>query len=172
MSQQQTEQNMTAIRCAARFCNTMRSADTMERDEFLRETAASLAELYLFFVSLPENNGLPGNMFAPQRMDYVDEDFYNAIRLKAEIQLGPDDTYLETFEEDMKYSDTPVGASVSESLADIFQPVFNFLCSVRESDGDTLAEDIADCKEKFDEYWSQTLVNVMRPINKLLHHPN
>ncbi len=52
--------------------------------------------------------------------------------------MGEDDVFLETFEEDMKYSDTPVAASVSESLADIFQPLYNFyICCKRIQKGRT-----------------------------------
>ena len=48
---------------------------------------------------------------------YLDEDYYESIRRQIENLLGPDDVYLEVFEEDMKYSETPIGMSLSEGLS-------------------------------------------------------
>ena len=81
--------------------------------------------------------------------------------------LGEDDTYLETFEEDMKYSDTPIAASIAEGLADIYQDLYNFLSPVRDSDGALAAPALVECRENFASYWGQTLTNVMRPLNHL-----
>ena len=81
--------------------------------------------------------------------------------------LGPDDVYLETFEEDMKYSDTPIAASVSESLADIFQPLYNFISVVRDSEGENLETAYKECRDNFVGYWGQTLCNVMRALNNI-----
>ncbi len=81
--------------------------------------------------------------------------------------MGEDDVFLETFEEDMKYSDTPVAASISESLADIFQPLYNFISVVKDSEGDNAAGAFRECKENFESYWSQTLCNVMRALNNI-----
>ena len=102
--------------------------------------------------------------------EYVDEDFYDAVRRNVESLLGPDDTFLETFEEDMKYSDTPIAASVAEGLADIFQPLYNFISVVKESEGESIFEAYSECRENFDAYWSQTLCNVMRPLNNIKYN--
>ena len=81
--------------------------------------------------------------------------------------MGPDDTYLEVFEEDMKYSDTPIAASISEGLTDIFQSVYNFIEMIKP-DPATLAPDaLAAMKEDFESYWSQILCNNIRALNKL-----
>ena len=81
--------------------------------------------------------------------------------------MGPDDIFLETFEEDMKYSETPIAASISESLADLFQPLYNFISVVKDSEGDKLVEAYINCKEDFISYWSQTLCNVLRALNNV-----
>lgn len=99
--------------------------------------------------------------------EYVDEELYESVRRQAETVLGEDDTYLETFEEDMKYSDTPIGASVAEGLADIFQPLYNFISVVKDTDGESLEGAFRVCKEGFESYWAQTLCNVMRPLNAI-----
>lgn len=115
-------------------------------------------------ISLEEEDGT--GSFYPS---YVDEDYYENVRRHIESLLGPDDVFLETFEEDMKYSDTPIAASISECLADIFQPLYNFISIVKESDGDELEGAYRECKENFAAYWSQSLCNVLRALNNLYY---
>ncbi len=98
---------------------------------------------------------------------YMDEDYYESIRRHVETLLGPDDVFLETFEEDMRYSETPIAASISESLADIFQPLYNFISVVKETEGEALEGAYRRCSAEFREYWSQTLCNVLRALNNL-----
>lgn len=100
---------------------------------------------------------------------YVDEDYYNSVRRHMGQLLGPDDVFLETFEEDMKYSDTPIAASVSECLADIFQPLYNFISIVKDTEGEQLEGAYRHCHEEFVSYWSQTLVNVLRALNHIYY---
>lgn len=172
---------VTAV--ASEYCLALENAREFSREEFLAAVASALPKLYLDFSDIipareesPVSSGdgedsmIPlGEM--PEDMElfssYVDEDYYESVRRNVETLLGPDDTFLETFEEDMKYSDTPIAASVSESLADIFQPLYNFISEVKDSDGENLIPAYLQCREEFVEYWSQTLCNVMRPINHL-----
>lgn len=58
--------------------------------------------------------------------DVLDEDSYEALRSAIEQLPGADDTYLEVFHQDMKYSDTPIAASIAEGLCDIFQSTYNY----------------------------------------------
>ncbi len=67
----------------------------------------------------------------------------------------------------MKYSETPVAASISESLADIYQQLFNFLYTVADSTDDVIDSAILAVRTSFKEFWSQTLLNVLRALNHL-----
>ena len=98
----------------------------------------------------------------------LEEDYYDAIRRRLETLFGADDTYLEVFEEDMKYSDTPIAAYISENLADIFQVLYNFIEMVKDSPTPMINAAIMAVKEDFSIYWSQILCNVMRALNNLL----
>ena len=81
--------------------------------------------------------------------------------------LGPDDVYLEVFEEDMKYSETPIGMSLSEGLSDIFQVLYNFIATVKDAPSETVNAALVAIKDDFGAYWSQRLCNLMRPLNYL-----
>lgn len=154
---------------ASAYCVTLERAAESERDEFLYAMLHCLPRLYAEFFDLKANASdvkFGGRYY----QSYVDEDYYENIRRHVEMLLGPDDTYLETFEEDMKYSDTPIAASISEGLADIFQPLYNFISVVKDTDGAELEGAYEVCREAFEEYWSQTLCNVLRPLNALIHN--
>ena len=146
------------------FCSLLENAREIEKEDFIAECLGSLARIYYEFSDLTVEDPAADYEYFPS---YVDEDFYESVRLKVESLMGPDDIFLETFEEDMKYSDTPISASISESLADIFQPLYNFISVVRESEGEQITGAYRECREQFAEYWSQTLCNVMRALNHL-----
>lgn len=152
------------VRLSAEYCVAMENAREMERAEFVRRMLDLLPRIYWNFNDLETDVTLLEDVFFPE---YVDEDYYDNISMRISALMGEDDTFLETFEEDMKYSDTPIASSVSECLADIFQPLYNFVERVRESDGSQLVEAYAECRDNFLAYWSQTLCNVLRALNSL-----
>lgn len=150
---------------AADYCATCENAREMEKSEFIDRILNLLPRIYWEFFDLS------ADIVALEEFDYfssyVDEDYYESIRRHIEALLGPDDVFLETFEEDMKYSDTPIAASVAESLADIFQPLYDFISIVKDTEGDKMTEAYMQCKEDFESYWSQTLCNVLRALNHI-----
>ncbi len=172
------------------YCNLLQQAGELEKPELLVHLTGLLPHLYYEFATFnpaleetpshdedeegyePDPDELLDLEETEERFynSYVDEDFYESIRRHIEVILGPEDVFLETFEEDMKYSDTPIAASISESLADIFQPLYNFISVVKDSDGEELEGAYQVCRENFVEYWAQTLCNVMRPLNNLRFH--
>ncbi len=154
---------LTAL--ASEYCYAIENARELEKDEFIAGMLGYLPRLYLEFsdIDIEGSDDMEMNFFS----SYVDEDYYESMRRNVETLMGEDDVFLETFEEDMKYSDTPVAASVSESLADIFQPLYNFISVVKDSDGESAREAFAVCKSDFESYWAQTLCNVMRALNNL-----
>jgi len=165
-----SQDNVRIISLCSDYCNTLLNCEEMPMHELTSAICSLLPQIYRVFLDTPSTDA-PDPFFGI-RSGYVDEDYYNAVRLRLETLFGADDTFLETFEEDMKYSDTPIAASISESLTDIFQPLFNFSESVRESEGEAFATSFAECREAFNEYWSQTLCNVMRPLNQLRLTPH
>lgn len=154
------------ISLAKRYCYILENARDYEKSDFISEMLDSLPRLYLTF-SDKNSESLSLDSDYGYYQSYVDEDFYEATRRKIEMLMGEDDVFLETFEEDMKYSDSPIAASISESLADIFQPLYNFISIVKETDGEEAEGAFMECKENFESYWSQILCNVMRALNNL-----
>lgn len=149
----------------SQYCIALENVASAEKNDFVAEMLRLLPRIYVEFVDLaPESARLDEESSFGS---YIDEDYYESVRRHVENLIGPDDVYLETFEEDMKYSDTPIAASVAEGLADIFQPLFNFVQIVRESEGESMVEAYIECREAFASYWAQTLCNVLRALNNI-----
>lgn len=152
------------------FCVTLENATELEQDELVKSLLGYLPRIYFEFLDIEaeENAYLDEWGFSsPSSASMLDEDQYEALRSRLAAIFGEDDTYLETFEKDMKYSDTPIATSISENLCDIYQPLYNYVVEVRESDGGNIEDAYRECKEQFDEYWSQTLCNVLRALNSI-----
>ncbi len=161
---------------ATRYCVTLEQGESMERDEFVAAILGMLPRLYWEFAELPtraedeDSVSLGEDEESPFYGDYVDEEHYDQVRASVARIMGEQDTYLETFEEDMQYSDTPIGASISEGLADIFQALYNFVSIVKDTDGEELERAYGACRDQFEDYWAQTLCNVMRPLNAIRYN--
>lgn len=158
-----TNEALTFISLCNQYCSTLESLSigTTRRD-FVAEMLRLLPRLYASAFDLPfevsESDG-------PEA--YLDEATYAGLQNKVSVLLGADDTYLEVFEEDMKYSDTPIAVSISENLSDLYQVFYNLIETVRDAPDIIVEETIAAVKEDFTTYWSQILCNVMRALNYL-----
>ncbi|MDE7154773.1 MAG: DUF5063 domain-containing protein [Muribaculaceae bacterium] len=149
------------------YCQAVAHAVESERGEFITQMLKLLPRLYITATDLSVN-------FIETEDPYIEsaleEDYYNDIRQNLETLIGEDDVYLEVFEEDMKYSDTPVSASISESLADLFQVLFNFIAALGNDPTDEVAAmSVLAIKEDFRTYWSRILCNVLRPLNDIAY---
>ena len=156
---------LSVVSLCSDYCFVCENASEMTKEEFVDRMLDILPRLYWEFFDLSIETVMI------EEFDYfgtyVDEDYYESVRRHIETVMGEHDTYLETFEEDMKYSETPIAASVAENLADIFQPLFNFISIVKDTEGEKLTDAYSQCKENFVSYWSQTLCNVLRALNNI-----
>ena len=154
---------------ANEYCATMESAREAERDVFVASVLRMLPRIYIAASDLRRDDSAMSDAYVANALD---EDYYEAVRMRVAELLGEDDTYLEVFENDMKYSDTPIGASVSEGLADLFQGFYNIVQTAREASPELIAELVPELRDDFANYWSQTLCNVLRALNKIYYDPS
>lgn len=152
------------IGIANEYCIALDNAPSTERDQFISSMLRLLPRLYIMATDLKVNLLDDDEAFIDGALD---ENRYEDVCQGVASLLEPDDVFLEVFEEDMKYSDTPVSASISEGLADIYQVLFNMLAAIRDSTDETTAVALQSVADDFRDYWSQTLCNVMRPLNAL-----
>lgn len=164
MEQQLNTNAIAFIGLCNEFCVAVENARESERDEFIDHMVRLLPRIYIAATDL-HTDGCDGE--DPYIDNVLEEDYYEALRRNMEELMGADDVYLEVFEEDMKYSDTPVAASISEGLADIFQALYNFINTIRDATDETVQVALLGVKDDFRAYWSATLCNVLRAINHL-----
>ena len=149
------------------FCQTLENTRETTRDEFIDAMLRMLPRIYMSATDLDVTLLDEDEAYI---QPFLDEEYYESIRRNIENLLGPDDVYLEVFEEDMKYSDTPIAASISEGLADIFQVFYNFISTIRDLSPDEMVPSIAAVKDEFGGYWSQPLCNVLRALNHVRYN--
>lgn len=150
---------------ASEYCRALELAASTEPREFVEKMVKILPRIYMAVTDLPKTPfEEPDYMFGAT---HLDESYYDQVCQNVASLLGMADSYLDTFKEDMKYSDTPIAATISEGLSDIFQVLYNFVEDVRNADPDDINEHLGGLRADFDEYWSQTLCNVMRPLNEI-----
>lgn len=154
---------------ANEYCAALESAREAERSEFTAHMLRLLPRIYIAAADLRQDDTPDTDAYVANALD---EDYYDAVRMRVAELMGEDDTYLEVFEQDMKYSDTPIGASVAESLADLFQVFYNIVQTAREATPELIAELIPEIRADFADYWSQTLCNVLRALNKIHYNPS
>lgn len=165
MNEQKISPNSLAfIALANEYCEAIERAGEDEREDFINKMTRLLPRIYITASDI-KADGLDDDTYFIN--DSLDEDTYNLRRRDIEILLGEDDSYLEVFEEDMKYSDTPIAASIAEGLCDIFQALYNFLENVKSGMTDAIDDSISAVCDDFRQYWSQSLCNVLRALNHI-----
>ena len=151
------------IGLANEYCQLLEQVAEIEKDELVNELLRLLPRLYIS-ISDMESIELESEIYIES---YLEEVYYDSIRRNIETVIGEDDTFLEVFEEDMKYSDTPIAVSISEYLADIFQYLYDFIHSIRDASEEHYNNCLFLCRENFEMYWGQTLCNVLRALHKI-----
>ncbi len=151
------------------YCMAVENARETERADFIENMLRLLPRLYISATDLRVDTLDETDAYIDSALD---EDYYDSVRRGMEELMGADDVYLEVFEEEMKYSDTPVAASVSESLADIFQALYNFINTIRDATDETVQVAIIGIRDDFRTYWSATLCNVLRALNRIRMNEN
>lgn len=150
------------VTVAAEFCAYLERANELTRKEFASTMLKILPLMYLKVQMLPEGERIGDD----ELEDFVTEDSYEILRMTLAELFAENDTYLDVFVADMKYSDTPITKNISEDLADIYQDVKNFISLFKIGANEIMHNAIIECKEHFKQYWGQTLVNTLRAIHE------
>ena len=101
---------------------------------------------------------------------FVSEQDYDTLRKSVARLLGSDDAYLEVYMEDMRYSDEPITAYLSEGLADIYQELKDMALNYQTADESVMNDALLACWEAFEQHWGQKLLNILRPLHALSLH--
>lgn len=100
------------------------------------------------------------------------EEIYEVLRINISAILAEKDDYLEVFMPEMAYSDTPIKKTISEDLADIYQDIKDFIFVFQLGLNETMNDALCICKENFEQYWGQKLVNTLRALHDVKYNPD
>ena len=158
--------SLAFIALANEYCSAIEKAPEFDKPDFLVQMLKLLPRIYISASDINIKESSEEYYIEP----YLDEDVYNNVRSNIAALMAEDDVFLETFEEDMKYSYTPVSASISEDLADIYQELYNLVASVRDVESEAIHSILITCKEDFAQFWGQTLCNVLRALHSVFYN--
>jgi hypothetical protein len=152
------------VTVAVQYCAYLENFDNnIIESELTDKLTKILPLLYLKASLIPETDTV--NEDNPEIS--VTEEDYNYITFKLNNIFGANDTYLEVFLQDMKYSETPISANISEDLADIYQDLKNFATIFERGITENMNDALYVCTENFKIYWGQKLVNALRALHSL-----
>lgn len=150
---------------AREYCVFAENAAKYSKEDYLRVASRLLPLLYMKGALLPHIE-LMSDDDLPEIVDY---DTYENVRRGIRSRLTSHDDYLTAFKDDFQYSESPVSASISEDMADIYQDIRNFCEQYSSGDDAVMNDALSTVVEKFGEYWGQKACNAMSAIHKALH---
>jgi len=151
---------------AVQYCKYLESFEDAELENLVDVMTKMLPLLYLKAQMIPRSELQDGA--CPETI--VTEDDYNHIVSKLCAVLKNEDTYLEVFLDDMKYSETPIAASISEDMSDIYQDLKNYISIYERGVTENMNDALCICFDNFGIYWGQKLVNVLRALHSLKYN--
>lgn len=156
------------VTVGVQFCIQLEKSDEIGKKELVDQLTKLLPMLYLKarLLHKPEAE-MDG--FVER---FCTEEEYSNVQNTIKRKLGTDDAYLEVFMEDMRYSDEPLTAFISENLADIYQEMRDLALNYQTGDTGVMNDAILACLDAFSEHWGQKLLNVLRALNVLLNDPD
>ena len=151
------------VTVAVQLCLYLEQVAEHEKSDFIEKMLCLLPLLYIKARLLPKGK----EEFDGYSERFVSEQEYEDLRLQIAQKLGTDDTYLEVFVEDMRYSDEPITAFVSENIADIYQEIKDLACNYQTREEAVMNDALVTCLDAFEQHWGQKLLNVLRPLHAL-----
>lgn len=152
------------VTVANEFCGLIENVSRFSAKQNLKTLQKMLPLLYLKAVMLPETE-----MYMEDELEkYVTELDYNVLHQRWLVLLGEYDSYYEVFDPDIQFGEETVTAGISESLLDIYQDLKDFLIAYSLGNEEIMNDALYVCSLNFEEFWGQRLVNVLRPVHKLI----
>jgi hypothetical protein len=151
---------------ANEYCSFIEAVEQFPRKDFITRTQKLFPLLYLKAALLPEPD-IEMSEDAPEK--FVSEEDYNFILHKLEEKFGQFDAYHEVFDPSIQYSAEPLEASISENIADVYQDLKDFILLYRIGTLDVMNDALWECRNNFEQYWGQRLVNGLRALHNLIY---
>jgi len=154
------------VTVAAEYCSFLENSNQQDTKSFLEKMTKIIPLLYLKTSLLPVFDAMLEDETIQQ---FVTEDEYEFVRGQITSTVGQYDEYLEVFHPDMQYSDSPVLATISEDLADVYQDLKDMIANFQSADFQIMNDALANCVGNFRNFWGQKLLNALRALHNVLY---
>lgn len=149
------------VTVAAQFCAYLEQSQERTKTEFVETMLKLLPLLYMKATMVPRIESFGD--FLPS--DQVSEDDYNCIRFNVAQIMGEDDEYEELARgSDVQFEDVR-WQTVSEGIADIYQPLRNFVFAYQQRLDDCMTDALWAVMDQFELFWGQCVLDTLRQLH-------
>ena len=160
------------VTVAAEYCAFLEQSEGRSKEAFVDTLLKLLPLLYVKATLLPKVEG--SEIFAAET--FVTEEDYEWLRTMLSTIMGEDDIYEDLVYDEQMQTDESKWKSVGEELADIYQPVRDFVETFRAGVEDNIAEALWALSDSFELFWGGNLVDVLRRLHRVKYtislHPS
>ncbi len=156
-----SKERIEFITVSLETCSFIEQAQRFEKHDFVAKLLKILPLIYLkaSLLEMPERNYEE----LPER--FVSEYDYERIRLSLVDLLQADDDFLTVYNPDMQLSETPVYATVSELIADIYQELKDYVMCCQFNEEEVQNDALWVCLTGFTEHWGLKLLSAMQALH-------
>lgn len=156
-------QTIEFVAAATDFCVYLEKETLHDRDEFIQRMLKLLPLLYLKVQFLPMQEFEP-DYFMPD--EQVTEDDYEFVRSRVAAILVEDDDYEDsTFGMAIQQTELTCWKTISEGIADIYQPLRNFVTAYRIGAEACMETALWNVREEFYQSWGVSCVDTLRRMH-------
>jgi len=145
------------------FCAFLNKIDKFNRIDFIDKSTKILSLLYLK-ASILADIEIDSDGFVEKG---VTENDYNKIHSSVALKIAQFETYFDIIETPAFESGETVNTSISESFADIYQDLMNFVMQYRDNEDEERLLAIAECMNAFKEYWGIRALRLMAELHNI-----
>lgn len=160
-----TKEKLEFLTVAAETCKFLEQATSKSREEFTTIATKLLPFLYYKTAVVP----MPELISDDEIEHFVTEVDYETIRNRIAENLGEKDDFLDAMGENMQYSDTPIVATISENLADVYQNLKDCTLCYQMGNEEVMNDALATCLTEFKNYWGDKLLAALRALHLILN---
>lgn len=150
---------------AVQYCALLEQSEGQSRKDLCATLLKLTPLLYLKAQLLPRIEG--DGTFLPD--EQVTEQDYEYVRGSLASVLGNEDEYLDVVYGEMLQTDETQWKRISEHLADVYQPVRNFLATCQGGLEDCIQDALWQLVDSFELYWGQSLVDAMARLHHIAY---
>jgi hypothetical protein len=158
------QKTLAFVAAALEYCTLIESAPRHTCRSFTDKALQILPLLYQKALLLPAIDE-PEQEDEPER--FITENTWDTVRRHMADLLGARDSFLDTFHPDIRYSDTPIAATISENLADVYQDLGDFAALFRLENETVMQQALHLCRESFRTCWGQKLLNALKALHPI-----